>query len=135
MTESREATLAPVRRFYEVYNTHDLSLLDGLLASEYVGEVNGQRVVGPEAARGVIGAFLAAFPDIRYEVVDTLVEGRRVVTRWRAAATHLGSFAGLAPSGRRVTMTGVTLFQVEEGHISALWNVWDVHGLLEQLRG
>ncbi len=134
VTEPREVTLAPVHRFYEMYDTHDPGLLDGLLAPEYVGEVNGRRVVGPEAAKGVIGAFLAAFPDVRYGVEETLVEGHRVLTRWRAVATHLGPFEGVPLSARQVTMTGMTLFHIAGERIAALWTVWDVHGLLEQVR-
>lgn len=134
MTEAREAALAPVRRFYAMYDAHDVGLLDSLLAPEYVGEVNGQRVEGPQAAARVVGAFLAAFPDVRYEVQDAVVEGEAVFTRWRARATHLGPFAGLAPTGRPVTLLGMTQFRVAGGRITALWNVWDVHGLLEQVR-
>lgn len=126
--------LSPILKFYEMYNAHDVDLLDGLLAPEYVGEVNGHEVVGLEAAKAVIGPFLTAFPDVHYTLMDTVSEGDKVVVRWQAAGTHAGTFSGLAPALKRVTMAGITIFQLSGEQISALWNVWDVQGLLEQLR-
>ena len=126
--------LAPVLRFYEMYNTHNVNLLDGLLAPGYVGEINGHKVVGLESAKAVIGAFLAAFPDVHYVLEDTFGEANKVVVRWRATGTQVGVFGELAPIHKRVTMVGITIFELKGEQISALWNVWDVHGLLAQLR-
>jgi len=84
-------------KFYEMYNTRNVDLLDDLLAPAYVGQVNGREIAGLAAAKGVISAFLAAFPDVQYVVQDTITSGDRVVTRWTAVATHMGSFAGIEP--------------------------------------
>lgn len=127
-------TLAPVHRFYEMYNAHDVDLLDGLLAPEYVGEVNGHEIAGREAAKAMIGLFLTAFPDVHYTLVDTVSEDDKVVVRWQATGTHAGTFVGLAPTHKQVTMAGITIFRLSGEQISALWNLWDVQGLLEQLR-
>lgn len=121
-------------RFYEMYNLHDTALLDGLLAPEYVGTVNGQAVRGVDGAKALIGAFLSAFPDVVYQVEDTVAQGDRVVTRWSATATHGGAFAGVEATGKRVTMLGITIFRVGGGWIHELWNVWDVAGLVRQIR-
>lgn len=58
------------------------------------------------------------------------------MVRWRATGTQAGVFGELAPSYKRVTMVGITIFhfQLEGEQISALWNIWDVQGLLAQLR-
>jgi len=127
-------SLATAMRFYEAYNRHDASLLDGVLAPEYVGNVNGRVITGPEAAIGFVSAFLAAFPDLQYVVEDTVVQGDKVVARWTATATQRGAFAGIAPTDKAVTMTGITIFQTAGDQIVALWNTWDVAGLVGQLQ-
>jgi steroid delta-isomerase-like uncharacterized protein len=121
-------------KFYEMYNTKKPDLLDDLLAPTYVGQVNGREIAGVAAAKGVISAFLAAFPDVQYTVHDTITNGDRVVTRWTAIATHMGSFAGIEPTRKRVEMLGITIFQISGDQISALWNTWDMFGLVQQLR-
>jgi predicted ester cyclase len=57
-----------------------------------------------------------------------------VITRWTATATHRGSFAGIEPTRRAVTMTGITIFEITDGRIRALWNAWDMFGVVQQLR-
>lgn len=122
-------------KFYEMYNTHNIDMLDELLAAGYVGNVNGREIIGVDAAKATVASFLAAFPDAHYTVEDMIASGDRVVTRWTATATQRGPFAGIAPTNRRVTMRGITIFKIVGTQISALWNTWDMFGLIEQLRG
>ena len=118
-----------------MYNTHDVNILDTLLADEYSGEVNGAKITGRESAKAAVEGLLTAFPDVHFHVEDIFAESQKSVVRWRAQGTHLGSFAGLPPTGKPVTMFGITVFEVGAAQIRALWNVWDVQGLLAQLRG
>ncbi|MCY7382246.1 MAG: ester cyclase, partial [Microcoleus sp. CAN_BIN18] len=96
---------------------------------------NGREFVGVAEAKRFIQAFLTAFPDGRYSVEDTIVSGsEKIVTRWTATATHQGSFGGVAPTQKRVTMLGITIFALTETKITALWSTWDVQGVLLQLQ-
>jgi steroid delta-isomerase-like uncharacterized protein len=127
-------TIAAAMRFYEAYNSKNVDLLDDVLAPGYVGQVNGREIAGAQAAKGFIRALLAAFPDLHYTIHQTIASGDEIVTRWSATGTHLGSFAGVEPTQKRVTMLGITIFQLVDQQISALWSIWDVNGVLQQLR-
>ena len=82
-------------------------------------------VLGP-AGRDEMVAFFAelfdAFPDWRFEVLETVAEGDGVAVRWRARATFAGpgSFMGFEPNGARVDIEGVDLVRVRDGRISAI---------------
>jgi predicted ester cyclase len=62
------------------------------------------------------------------------VDGQKVAVRWTARATHAGRFAAIEPTGRQVRMLGMTIFQTTPAQIEALWNIWDVAGLLQQIQ-
>jgi steroid delta-isomerase-like uncharacterized protein len=134
MPSANETPLSIALKFYEMYNAHDVDLLNDLLAPEYVGEVNGSKIVGLQAAKAVIGAYLTAFPDVHYDVKDTVAESDKVAVRWRAVGTHLGTFGTLPPTRKPVTMIGITIFEIKGEQIGTLWNLWDVQGLLGKLR-
>ena len=68
-----------------------------------------------------------AFPGVRFEIDETLVDGDRVATRWTVVGVH-------AESGRAVTVPGMSIDRLVDGKIAENWTVWDRHGLLEQLR-
>jgi hydroxyacylglutathione hydrolase len=63
-----------------------------------------------------------AFPDWRFEILETVAEGDGVAVRWRARGTFAGpgSFMGFEPNGARVDIEGVDLVRVRDGRISAI---------------
>ena len=82
-------------------------------------------VLGPTGRDEMAGFFAElfdAFPDWRFEVLDTVAEGDGVAVRWRARATFAGpgSFMGFEPNGARVDIEGVDLVRVRDGRISVI---------------
>jgi steroid delta-isomerase-like uncharacterized protein len=122
-----------VHKFYEAYNQHDVNLWERATAPTYVGHVNGQTIANREIGKGFVETILSAFPDIRYTIDDSLHVGGRVAVRWSAVATHTGDLLGMPPTGKIVTIIGLTIFRVEDGQIAELWDVWDEAGLIRQL--
>ena len=122
-------------KFYEVYNEHKLDLLDEILGSSYVGHVNAHDIQGAESAKGFIGGFIAGIPDAKYEVLDTLTDGTKVIARWRCTGTQTDNFYGMPPSGNSIDVTGITIFEIIDDKINQLWNNWDQFTLVQQLKG
>ena len=123
----------PVNKFYEVYNTGDMGLWNEAMSESYVGHVNGQDVPNREVGAGFVQALLVAFPNIQYTVEDTVTQGNKVTCRWSATATHTGDLFGMPPTNKDVNMLGMTIFRIEDGQVAELWDVWDQHGMMEQL--
>jgi steroid delta-isomerase-like uncharacterized protein len=122
-----------VHRFYQAYNAHDVNLWERAIAPTYVGHVNGLTIPSREVGKGFVETILGAFPDIHYTIDDFLHAEGRVAVRWSAVATHTGDLLGMPPTGRAVTIIGMTIFRIENGQIAELWDVWDEAGLVRQL--
>jgi len=119
----------------EVLNGHDLDgALTELVAEDFV-EQNPLPGQGPGRAglRDVLAGMNAAFPDIRWSVQDTVVEGDRVGTFSFWIGTHKGEFLGIPATGRRVTVEAWTLDRYENGQLAESRIIMDVAGLLAQL--
>jgi predicted ester cyclase len=78
-------------------------------------------------------AVLKAFPDYHTEIEDQFADGDRVVIRWRSRGTHQGEFQGIAPTGRQITVTGITISRIADGKIAESWVGFDTQDLLRQL--
>ena len=61
---------------------------------------NGEVVKGPRGFKEFHHSFLNAFPDIKVEVVDTLVAGDKLAARCLVRGTHTGEGLGFKPTGR-----------------------------------
>ena len=93
-----------------------------------VGELRG------EALRQFFASILTAFPDLQRTVEDQLTDDvNHVITRWTATGTHLGQFMGIAPTGKRLTVTAICIHRICGGKIVEEWEQWDTFGLMQQL--
>jgi predicted ester cyclase len=133
---SLDENKALVRRLFdEVWSGGNFALLDELLAPGFVDHA-AQMGGGDPTAGGFktqVRLFRAAFPDGRSQIEDLIAEGDRVVARWTDGGTHRGAWMGVAPTGKRVTMTGIDIYRIEQGRITDYWCNEDELGLLRQL--
>ena len=65
-------------------------------------------VRGPEGVRQNMQMLLAAFPDLRVEIVQIISSGNFIATQTRATGTHKGTFAGIPATNKSVVVPGAT---------------------------
>jgi predicted ester cyclase len=113
------------RLFAEVMNGGRVEVLDSLCTTDFSIE---SPVIPSEVARqnsldafkrGVT-AFHAAFPDLNYESHYLLGDGENVSVDYVLHGTHTGPFAGLTPTGNRITSTQLCFAELSEGRIRRL---------------
>ena len=88
---------------------------------------------GREGARLFYRTFFDAFPDGRLTLEDFVAEGEKVACRFRVEATHRGEFMGVAATGKRVSVAGITILWFEHGQCVERWSEANYLGLLEQI--
>ena len=119
------------RFFSDVLNRGNPAAAGEILAADFA--VHHPAFPPGTPGEAIVGAFLGAFPDLRYDVADIIVEGDRAAARWSATGTHRGEFFGVAPTGRRVTVVGADVFRAEGGRLAESWVNSDLFGLFRQL--
>ena len=90
---------------------------------------------GIEGARLFYQQFLAAFPDARIALEDFVAEGESVAARYVLEGTHSAEFMGVPATGRRVTVSGITILRFAEGKCIERWSESNFLGLLQQIGG
>jgi steroid delta-isomerase-like uncharacterized protein len=129
-------TKAIVRRLYEdVWNRRKLEGVSALFSPSHALRDNNSpgSSVGPEAYRGQVAMYLAAFPDLRITVEDTIAEKDKLVTSWTISGTHKGEFLGIRPTNKKVSVEGITIHYLANGKIIDSYVSWDALGLMRQL--
>ena len=133
---STEQNKALARRVIEeMFNAGNLEVADELLAPDYVDHDPSlpEDVHGPEGFKQYVGMYRAAFPDLHVQIEDQLAEGDRVATRWTGTGTHDGELAGIAPTGKRVTVPGMEIVRIANGRLVEGWEGYDSGTLMRQL--
>jgi steroid delta-isomerase-like uncharacterized protein len=93
-----------------------------------------EAIAGPEGLHKQMSMLMVAFPDLKLQIADLFGEGNKVVARFIAPGTHLGEFAGIAPTGRSVTWKGIVIYEVEDGKVAHAWACWDDIGLVQSIQ-
>ncbi len=128
------ANVAVVRRFYEeVFNDGNDAVIEEIISPDYVDYGHNPPGAGPQAARDDWKGVKEPFPDARYEIDDVVAQGDTVAVRWTGTMTHTSPFLGVEPTGKRLTLTGTSVYKLAGGQITETRNQADVLGLLVQL--
>jgi len=132
---SVEKNKALIRRFDEEFrNRGDLAVADELLAPDCVLHAGlGGDIHGPEGAKQDIVMVRSAFPDLHMTIDDMVAEGDKVASRWTLRGTHRGEFTGITPTGKQVTLWGISIDRIVGGKIVETWIRYDTLGLMQQL--
>jgi predicted ester cyclase len=130
---SAEENRALHRRYIEEMNRDNFAFLDEYMAPGYVFHGAGVELEGVDAFKGYVQTMQGAFSELERTLEDTIAEGDRVVSRWSGRAAHSGEFAGIPPTGKRVTITGIIISRIVNGQAVEEWEEIDRLGLLQQL--
>ena len=74
-----------------------------------------------------------AFPDLRFNVEDLIAEGESVTARWSCRGTHKAELNGIAPTGKQITISGISVVRFSSGKMVEGWVNWDALGMMQQL--
>ena len=111
-----------------------LEVFEELLDPDVVDRSGPAPAVGVGSFKARTAAVRAAFADIHIAVDDLLVERDAIAWRWTLTGTHVGPFAGQAPTHRRAVLRGVNFQRLKDDRVVEHWTLVDVFGALQALR-
>lgn len=130
----------------------NLRVVEAFLAGTHSGDPEGLEVIDATVADTIVchgfpgrnptdrasykaffRAFQGAFDDMEFRADQTVADEDFVAVRWSMQVNHVGEFAGVAPDGRRVGVTGMVMYRMKDGLIAETWLQIDEAGLLRQL--
>lgn len=124
MTENTKATL---RRFYEFFNTGDLTEVDSLFHPEFIDHSSDSVPLhGPEAFKDAVRRERIGLPDIEERPLALLLDGEWAASMYREKGTHLGEFMKMPASGKEIDFVGIEIFRLRDGKFAEWWysNMW-----------
>jgi len=131
---SSESQRAVELQHSEVWSKGNLDLIPEIYAEDYVGHFpGGQTVTGRDEIRELVKSHRTSFPDWNEEILESIVEGDRIVTRYRSRGTHRGEFLGYPPKGKKVHVEEASVFHMVQGKIAEQWAFPDVVSLQNQI--
>lgn len=104
-----------------------------LCSIDYRAWIGGMPSMPLESHEQFAQAFYQGFPDIHHTIEDVFSAEDRVGVRFVLNGTHTGSFMGIPPSGRTITVIANVLLRIVDSRVAELRAVFDEAGLLRQI--
>jgi predicted ester cyclase len=124
MLENEEMNKALVRRFLEARAAADLDVMYEVLAPDFVDHsvLPGQGSTREDFIRET-AQDIAGVSNLRVYIEDQVASGDKVITRFSATRTHdRGPYLGIAPTGKEIYSTVITIHRIEAGKIAEEWS-------------
>jgi steroid delta-isomerase-like uncharacterized protein len=125
------------RRWFEESNKGKaaaMAVIDELHVTDYVFHSGtGEDIRGLKNYKQYIRRYYSAFPDLHLTIDDMVVEGDKVAIRWTMSGTHKGEIEGIPPTGKKMTIWGISIERVVGGKFVETWETYDTMGFMQQL--
>ena len=122
-------------KFVEFINSASEKLAHELVSTEAVFHVPGrpEPMVGPAGYLGIVEMMRSGFPDIQWTVEELISEGDKVAARFTMRGTHRGTFMGVPPTQKPITVQAINIYHLKNGQIVREYGAPDLLGLLAQI--
>lgn len=125
--------------FHTIWNRRNFAAVEQVYAPNVVTQATAGRVYrGVGQLRSFIMSLVAMFPDMALTVDDLYWMGNArdgfvVSTRWSATGTHRGNGVYGEPTGKQVSLWGISQWAIEDGQVVKEWAMFNEFGILMQL--
>jgi predicted ester cyclase len=136
---SEQENVKVALKFFEDLNSRNFGGNRENQTSDYKQESPGAPgAMNADQAEGYIQGFVDAFPDLHFDIRNTIAQGDYVVINWISSGTHTGGMrtptgAVIPPTGKKGMVPGSTTYLFKGGKAAQAWVHWDMATLLAQL--
>ena len=122
-------------RYFDAWNRRDPEGIAASLGEDGTySDPNVPDGLGPAATAEYAAGLFAGFPDLAFAIEQEAACGDGLVcAEWRMTGTNLGSFMGLPPTGRAVSLPGADVIRVEGDRVRSVHGYFDSRVVPEQL--
>jgi predicted ester cyclase len=107
----------------EIWNKGNLDAAGEIFAADVV--IHNAAPGNPGGLEGVkftVSGIRAAFPDLQFAMEDLIAEGDKIAHRWSITGTQKGEWMGAPPTGKKTTMSGISMLRIANGKIVEIWS-------------
>lgn len=139
---SLDRSAEAIRQFAATLSAHDIDAFARLFADDYINHQVSAAAPPPQAgispkqaSVGFFAARLKGIPDLAVTVEASVITADMVSASFVYTGTHLGTYLGVAPTGRHLRFTSCDIFRLRDGQFAEHWGMGDIAGVLAQLKG
>jgi predicted ester cyclase len=117
--------------YIEYCNAHDFNAMEKFYASPI--NIN-DKPWSPSEVTAQFKPLVAAFPDWHWTIRHLTIENGYIALHSSVTGTHQGEFRGIQATGRHVTTSQFTLYRLEDGKFTDVWDLIDINSVVDEIK-
>ena len=122
----------------EVWNQKQIDKVPDYLSESYTihldpGDPYEGKTLDHQAFIQRLQLSFGPFPDIHFNILESIEEESHVAIRWELTGTNLGPIGQLPPTKRKIKVPGMTIYHFEKGLICGHTQIFDRGKVQQQL--
>jgi steroid delta-isomerase-like uncharacterized protein len=118
-----EQNVAALTRAVEAWNSGDVDSYLELYSDRIKLHAGTYDFPDKSSVEGMYKGFFAATSDLRLEIDETFGQEDKLAARYTVTGTHTGELMGIPPTGREISIIGITIMHFEDGAVVERWDV------------
>ena len=120
------------RAFEELLSKGRFELAEQLYSKDFVNH-GVHREITLDEDQAALKGWHQAFPDLSIVPEKLIADGDLVAVYWIGRGTNTGAGNGLPATGKKVELSGITIWRIVKGKIKEEWSAFDQLSLMQQL--
>jgi steroid delta-isomerase-like uncharacterized protein len=123
-----------VKDWWAAWNSHDWKKTSPFYADDCIMEDLPSKIShGKREVEAYYEYLLVGYPDLHFEAKTTFGGKNQIASEWIMSGTHTGNTARFKATGKKFSVRGVSILEVQSGKIIRETDYWDMVSLLRQL--
>lgn len=125
-----------VKKFYPALQNGDWTAIEKMMASDFTDHspwTPKSGLVGRDTAIHMLKSIRESFPNMKYEILRTAVDGDYVFVHYRFTGSNDGPYMGMPATNKKLDFTGVDLIQMKDSLVTAHWDYGDNITYMKQM--
>jgi len=119
--------------FLDGLNKRDLSLFDEVYAPDIHYHAPKIEIDNLKDLRNLSNGYFSAFHDTEVTINDLITKDDKVAIRFTFQGVHKEALQEIQPTGRKIKITGISIYRLGNGKIVEEWEEFDQFGMMQQL--
>jgi predicted ester cyclase len=144
--KQQESTTAPVKEenkkaemaksFYPLFEKGDWASIEKMISADFTDHnpwTPPAGVSGRDTAMKALKDFRTAFPNMKFEILHTAVDGDMVFVHYHFTASNDGPFMGMPATNKKLDFTGIDLLGIKDSIFTEHWDYGDNITFMKQM--
>ena len=133
--DNNNPNLDVMDKFIRFINTGDIELGQSIISPDVIfyAPTYPEPMHGFQGYTAVLDMMRGAMPDVSWKAEEFISDGDKIMVRFTMAGTQTAPFMGMPPSGKKVCVTAMNIYEFKDGKIVREHGLPDLFTMLIQL--